>query len=165
MQTIHFIRENLKRSEDIVLSRIEEMRDHCTVAPTPRGGCHTLWVLGHLAYIEAVVIRAFMLGGPNPLADWEEMFDGEDVSSDIDDFVPFDEALAACRATRASTIGLLDSLEEQDLDQMSANIPGVVEGLFGTYRKCFQYSADHWFMHRGQLADARRAAGLERMWY
>ena len=24
--------------------------------------------------------------------------------------------------------------------------------------------ADHWYMHRGQLADSRRAAGLTRMW-
>jgi hypothetical protein len=165
MQTIHFIRENLKRSEDIVLSRIEEMRDHCMVGPTSKGGCHTLWVLGHLAYIEALVIRNFMLGAPNPLADWEAMFDGEDVSSNVNDFVPFDAALAQCRTTRASTIGLLDSLEEHDLDQVSAHFPAVVEKLVGTYRQCFQYSADHWFMHRGQLADARRVAGLGRMWF
>ena len=165
MQTIHFIRDNLKRSEEIVLSRIEEMRDHCVVPPTPRGGCHTLWVLGHLAYIEALVIRKFMLGEPNPLADWEEMFDGWEVSGDIEHFLPFDRVLAECRATRASTIELLDSLDEGNLDQTSANVPDVVKELFGTYRRCFQYSADHWFMHRGQLADARRAAGLERMWY
>lgn len=165
MQSIHLIRENLKRSEDIVLSRIEDMREHCMVFPTPRGGCHTLWVLGHLAYIEALLIRKFMLGEPNPLADWEEMFDGYAVSGDIEHFVPFDRALAECRATRASTVSLLDFLDEDDLDQTSANVPDVVDGLFGTYRKCFQYASDHWFMHRGQLADARRAAGLERMWY
>ncbi len=165
MQSIHLIRENLKRSEDIVLSRIEEMRDHCMVPPTPRGGCHTLWVLGHLAYIEALAIRKFMLGEPSPLADWEEIFDGWDVSGDIEHFVPFDRALAECRATRASTISLLDSFDEDDLDQTSANVPDKVDELFGTYRRCFQYAADHWFMHRGQLADARRAAGLERMWY
>ena len=66
---------------------------------------------------------------------------------------------------RASTIAVLDSLEEHDLDRISAKVSGVAEELFGTYRKCFPYSADHWFMHRGQLADARRASGLERMWY
>ena len=69
MQSIHLIRENLVRSEEIVLSSIEEMREHCVVLPTPRGGCHTLWVIGHLAYIEALVIRKFMLGEPNPLTD------------------------------------------------------------------------------------------------
>ena len=165
MDSIHLIHENLERSEKIVLSRIEEMRDHCMVPPSSSGGCHTLWVLGHLAYIEGLVIRKFMLGGTNPLADWEEMFDGTEVSGDIEHFVPFDRALAECRATRASTISLLESLDEGDLDQTSASAPNGTDALFGTYRRCFQYSADHWLMHRGQLADARRAAGLEQMWY
>lgn len=57
MLSIDLIRENLKRSEDIVLSRIEDMRDHCVVFPSPGGGCHTLWILGHLAYIECLVIH------------------------------------------------------------------------------------------------------------
>jgi hypothetical protein len=43
-------------------------------------------------------------------------------------------------------------------------VPAGFEATFGTYRLCLQYAADHWYMHRGQLADARRTAGLERMW-
>lgn len=165
MQSIDLIRENLQRSEAIVLVRIEEMREHCMVPPTPRGGCHTLWVLGHLAYIEGLVVRTIMLGEPNPLAAWEAMFDGADVSVEPEDFIPFDQALSACRSARASTLALLDTLEEEDLDRPSANVPSGLDDLFGTYRRCFQYAADHWFMHRGQLADARRAAAVERMWF
>jgi len=67
MQSIDLIRDNLKKSRDRVLARVEEMREHCTVFPTPKGGSHTLWVLGHLAYIEALVVRQFMMGEPNPL--------------------------------------------------------------------------------------------------
>lgn len=163
MQTIHLIRENLKRSEDIVLARVDDMRDHCMVFPTPRGGCHTLWVLGHLAYIEALVVRHFMLGEPNPLDDWEEPFDGAEVSGDPQAFPSFERVLEECRNARASTRSLLDVLTEEDLDRSSVKAPDGVEDLFGTYRRCLQYAADHWFMHRGQLADARRAAGLERM--
>ncbi len=59
MDTIHLISENLAQSEQIVLSRIEEMREHCLVPPSSRGGCHTLWVLGHLAYIERLVVHQF----------------------------------------------------------------------------------------------------------
>ena len=165
MLSIDLIRENLRRSEDIVLARVEEMREHCLVFPTPRGGCHTLWVLGHLAYIESLVIHSFMLGEPNSLADWEEVFYGDDISGDVEHFPPFDRVLEECRRVRATTISLLDSFAENDLDQMSENVPNGAEGLFGTYRRCFQYAAEHWFMHRGQLADARRASGLERMWY
>jgi hypothetical protein len=75
MQSIDLIRDNLKKSRDRVLARVEEMREHCAVFPTPRGGSHTLWVLGHLAYIEALVVRRFMLGEGSPLAEWEEVFD------------------------------------------------------------------------------------------
>lgn len=164
MQSIDLIRDNLTKSRDRVLARVEEMREHCVVFPTAKGGSHTLWVLGHLAYIEALVIRRFMLGEANPLAEWEEVFDGADVSGDISQYPPFDQVLAKCRQVRESTVELLDSLSEDALDRASANPPAGFEDTFGTYRLCLQYVADHWYMHRGHLADARRAAGLERMW-
>ena len=164
MQSIDLIRDNLKKSRDRVLARVEDMREHCLVFPTPKGGGHTLWVLGHLAYIESLVIRGFMLGEKNPLAEWEEIFDGADTSGDARLFPPFDQVLAQCREMRESTISLLDSLFENDLDKPGAKVPKGYEDTFGTYRLCLQYVADHWYMHRGQLADARRAAGLIRMW-
>ena len=165
MQSIELIRDNLEKSESRVLLRVEEMRDHDTVFPTPRGGAHTLWVLGHLAYIEGLVIRGFLLGEPNPLADWEEIFDGADVSGSVEEYPPFDQVLATCREMRSETLALVASLTEADLDKTSAGVPKGFEDTFGTYRLCLQFVADHWYMHRGQLADARRAAGLERMWF
>ena len=165
MKSIDLIRDNLKKSASRVLARVEEMGDHCLVFPTPKGGGHTLWVLGHLAYIEALVIRGFMLGEPNPLADWEEIFDGADTTGDVGQYRSFDQVLATCREMRDSTLALLDSLSEADLDKASAKAPEGHKDSFGTYRLCLQFVADHWYMHRGQLADARRAAGLERMWF
>lgn len=165
MESIQLIGRNLRMSREIVLARVEDMRDHALVFPTPRGGCHTLWILGHLAYIEALVVRTFMLGEPNPLAAWSETYDGACVSSEAADFESFDVVLARCRAERAATITLLDTLVERDLDRSSTKPPDGADDLFGTWRDCLQYVADHWYMHRGQLADARRAAGLERMWY
>jgi hypothetical protein len=164
MKSIDLIRDNLNKSRTRVLARVEDMRDHGVVFPTRHGGCHTLWVLGHLAYIEALVIRTFMLGEANPLASWEAVFDGADASGDIGEYPPFDEVLAKCRSVRESTLALVDSLSENDLDKQSAKVPEGFEDTFGTYRLCLQYVADHWYMHRGHLADARRAAGLERMW-
>lgn len=164
MQSIDLIRGNLKKSRDLVFSKIEDMGEQALVFPTPRGGAHTLWVLGHLAYIESLVIRQLMLGKSNPLADWEAVFDGSDVASDAQAFPPFNEVLAKCREMREATIVLLDSLSEEDLDMGGAQVPEGWEKTFGTYRQCFQFMADHWYMHRGQLADARRAAGIDRMW-
>jgi hypothetical protein len=164
MQSKDLIRANLLTSAERVLERIEDMRDHALVFPTPRGGCHTLWVLGHLAYIEAQIVRQFMLGEPNPLAVWEPVFDGREPSGEVGVYPSFDDVLAICRETRCRTVALLDTLSEDDLDKTSASVPSGWENTFGTYRRCLQYVADHWYMHRGHLADARRAAELKRMW-
>ena len=164
MQSIDLIRDNLKKSAERVLARVEEMREHCVVFPTPNGGCHTLWVLGHLAYIEALVIRGFMLGEPNPLAEWKEPFDEDEPTSEVSQYPPFDQVLAKCREIRDSTVTLVDTLREEDLDQASASTPDGFGDTFGTYRLCLQFVADHWYMHRSHLADARRTSGLERMW-
>ena len=164
MDSIDLIRDNLVKSHERVLARVEEMRDHALVFPTPNGGCHTLWVLGHLAYIESQVVHAFLLGEENPLAAWESVFDGPDVSGDAALFPPFDDVLARLRATRAATLSLLETFGEADLDRASAKTPRGFEDTFGTVRLCLQFVADHTYMHRGQLADARRAAGLDRMW-
>jgi hypothetical protein len=164
VNSIDLIRDNLNKSRDRVLARIEEMREHCVVFPTPNGGGHTLWTLGHLAYIESLIVHSFMLGDANPLAHWEETFDGADTNGDITQFPPFEEVLAKCREVRRLTVALVDTLSENDLDRVSAKVPAGFEDTFGTYRLCLQYAADHWYMHRGQLADARRAAGLKRMW-
>src|SRR5689334_13458756 len=120
MLSIDLIRDNLNKSAARVLTRVEEMEQHGVVFPTPRGGCHTLWVLGHLAYIEGLVVRGFMLGEPNPLADWQELFDGAAVSGDVRDYPPFDQVLATCREMHQSTVRLLESLSEDDLDKASA---------------------------------------------
>ena len=164
MQSLDLIRDNRNKSTERVLLRVEEMRERCLVPPTPHGGGHTLWVLGHLAFIEGQVIHEFMLGEPNPLGDWEDPFDGSDVPTDPDRYPPFDLVLARCRKTRASTLKLLDSYSEDNLDCVAAKVPKGWDETFGTYRLCLQFAADHWYMHRGQLAAARRATGLERMW-
>ena len=147
-----------------MLAHVEDMREHAFVRPSSGGGGHTLWVLGHLAYIEGLVVRTFALGEPNPLAKWQEVFDGAEVPDDPERFPSFDETLAMCRGARDETRKRIDALTEPDLDRASANAPEGYEDSFGTVRLCLQYVADHWYMHRGQLAGARRAAGVDRMW-
>ncbi len=165
MNSIDLVRDNLAKSSERVLAKIEEMREHCGVPPTSNGGGHTLWVLGHLAYIEALVVRTFMLGEPNPLAEWESLFDGDGVDPDPSNYPPFDEVLAKCREMRAATIELAGKLSEEDLDREGTGAPQGHEEMFGTYRLCLQFLADHWYMHRGQLACARRSSQIDRMWF
>lgn len=165
MESLQLIRENLLRSKAIVLARIEEMEEHCLTPPHSRGGCHTLWILGHLAFIEGLVIHDFMQGETNPRAGWKSLFDGDFISIDQADYPTFQQVLSACRAARMATIDRLDALTESELDQAGRNVPADAMNLLGTWRHCFQYCADHWLMHRGHLANARSAAGLQKMWY
>ena len=164
MDSIELIRHNLTASRDRVLARVEDMREHATVFATPNGGAHTLWVLGHLATVEGLVVHRFLRGADNPLAAWEPIFDGDDVSAERDDYPAFDEVLSRCRAAREDTLARLDAMSEDDLDRPSGFVPDGWEDTFGTARLCLQYVADHWLMHRGNLAAARRAAGIDRMW-
>ena len=48
MQSIELIRDNLKKSSDRVLARVEEMREHFTVFPTPNRGAHECGCSGAL---------------------------------------------------------------------------------------------------------------------
>ncbi len=165
MQSIDLIRDNLVKSRDRVLARVEDMEPFCLVAPTSNGGGHTLWVLGHLAYIEGLVLERFARGEANPLADWEPIFDGDGVSERLEDYPPFQDVLAKCREMRERTLAALGALSEDDLDLASARSPDGHAETFGTYRLCFQFLSDHWYMHRGQLAASRRSADLKRMWF
>ena len=122
-------------------------------------------------YADAIAIDALVPNTPEgyvggSIADWEKMFDGAEVTDGLEQLASFEEVLEACRAARASTtLELIDTMVESDLDRQSLNVPVGAEELFETFRNCLQYSADHWFMHRGQLANARLAAGVDRMWF
>src|SRR6266436_4181694 len=58
-------------SNGSVLSVIDEMSDAATTFPTPNGGCHPLWVLGHLTLIEGM-IPAALFAGKNPAEEWQQ---------------------------------------------------------------------------------------------
>jgi hypothetical protein len=55
MQTKEAIRFALTVSDRAVLSVIDEMSGAATTFPTPNGGCHPLWVLGHLTLVEGMI--------------------------------------------------------------------------------------------------------------
>jgi hypothetical protein len=73
MHTKEFIQSALTASHRAVLSVIDKMSDAPTTFPTPNGGCHPLWVLGHLAFVEGM-IPTVLFGEPNPVAEWQKYF-------------------------------------------------------------------------------------------
>ena len=65
-------------------------------------------------------------------------------------------------ATAREVMDALESFTEADLDAPSL-APSEMAPFFGTRRQVFLTMANHWLVHRGQVADARRAAGRERI--
>ncbi len=164
MQSKDSLKMNLELTLGVVLPLIEDMKDAPLTFPTRKGGNHPLWVLGHMAYSEGSIIQEMMLGESNPLAEWKEIFgSGVDPVSDAATYPPFDEVLTKCKAAHQANMDLLDSLSEEDLDTKSKGCPEEYAGFFGTYRQCFHMIANHWWMHYGQVADARRADGRKPM--
>ncbi len=159
MKAIEAIQFTMELSENVVMSLIDDMKDAPLTFPTPNGGSHPLWVLGHLTFGEGLV-RAALFGEPNPVEHWRPLFDGGIEPVDDPGLYPsFDEVRAKFTELRAANMKLLQSLTDQDLDKPAADPPKGLEPYFATYGKTFLTVAQHVMSHRGNVADARRAAG------
>ena len=159
MRTKDAIKFALTVSNGAVLSVIDEMSDAATTFPTANGGCHPLWVLGHLTLVEGM-IPAALFAEKNPAAEWQQYF-GENSQpvADAGAYPPFAEIRAKYLHLREQNLKLLESLSEADLDKATKAPPKGLEHEFATYGKSFLVLALHQTMHRGNLTDARRAAG------
>jgi hypothetical protein len=158
MQTKDAIKFALTLSNGAVLSVIDEMSGAPTTFPTPNGGCHPLWVLGHLTFVEGM-IPAALFGEPNAAGDWAPYFgQGSEPVADAAAYPPFAEVRAKYQQLRARNLQLLDSLSEADLDKASLAPPKGREREFATFGSSFLTLALHQMIHRSHVTDARRAA-------
>ena len=159
MQTKEAIKFALTVSDRAVLSVIDEMSGAATTFPTPNGGCHPLWVLGHLTLVEGMV-PAVLFGDKNPAAEWQQYF-GENSQpiADAKVYPSFTEVREKYIQLREQNLKLLESLSEADLDKSTKAPPKGLEREFASYGQSFLVLALHQTMHRGNVTDARRAAG------
>jgi uncharacterized damage-inducible protein DinB len=159
MHTKDAIKFALTVSNRAVLSVIDEMSGAATTFPTPNGGCHPLWVLGHLTLVEGM-IPAALFGEKNPAADWQQYFgENSEPVADAKAYPPFSEVREKYRQLREQNLKILDSLSDSDLDKSTKAPPKGREKEFATYGQSFLVLALHQTMHRGNVTDARRAAG------
>ena len=160
MKTVDFIRASLNGSARGILPMIDDMKDLLFTFPTPKGGNHPLWVLGHLAWTEGQIVQQVMLGRPNPLAHWESLFGiGSEASADAARYPTFAETLKAFHNLRDETLKVLATLSDDDLDQPSQGCPPEWKAFLRTYADCFRIIIFNTMHHRGQVADSRRVAG------
>ena len=159
MKAMDVIRNALQVSDQSIMMLADDLRDAPLTAPTPRGGNHPLWVLGHITLVEGNLPHV-ILGEPNPVAHWAPLFAaGTEPKSDAAAYPSFDEVIRTYRDLRARNLQLLEQLGEAGLDRPTKSPPRGLEDALSTVGKTFLVIAMHHMNHRGQLADARRAIG------
>ena len=67
------IRFSLNLAEQAMFKSLANIDDIPLTFPTQEGGCHPLWVLGHLAFVEGLAYE-MLAGGENPCAEWASLF-------------------------------------------------------------------------------------------
>ena len=158
MKAVDFIKMSLEMSKNWIAGLAMDMKDAPLTMPTPNGGNHPLWCMGHLAYSEANLL-SMAKGIDNPLADWEGLFkNGTTPTADASSYPSFDEVVQKFEEVRAATMDYVGSLTDEDLDKPS-HAEGEMKDWFGTVGQCLAAMPMHFTFHGGQLADARRAAG------
>ena len=163
MESKELLRMNLVACHEMMMSLAQDMRDAPLTVPTASGGCHPMWVVGNVAWADALFLHQCILGEEHPLADWSPIFGpGSEPTSNAEDYPSFDEVLAKNNETHSAVLTTLESFGEEDLDKPS-KAPAELAAMFPTMRHVFLWCGLHRMMHRGQLADARRAAGRSRL--
>lgn len=153
------IRFSIEQSRGWLTMLLADMKAEPLTCPTPRGGNHPLWILGHLAHSEAGMVAEFIQGEPNPLAKWDALFGmGSQPAGDAKAYPSWEELTSAYDHTRGRTLKLLDSLTDADLDK-STRAPEHLQALFGTVGRVLCMLGQHASFHAGQVADARRSVG------
>ena len=161
MKATQLLQQQLKSSKLLTTSLLADLADAPLTAPTPNGGNHPLWIAGHIVYSEARLTSEMMYDKPNPLVGWKEQFcGGSQPSEEASHYtLTIPDILAKWDEVRANTLSILEGISDEGLDQPIANCPSGREALFDSFGKVFTMIATHPLMHRGQLADARRALG------
>src|SRR3954464_719809 len=110
MKAIDVVRNALALADRATLALIEDMRDAPLTQPTPRGGNHPLWVLGHITFIEGNIPHV-LFGEPNPVEHWAPLFAaGTEPTSDAGAYPAFEEVLRTYRDLRARNMQILEQL-------------------------------------------------------
>jgi hypothetical protein len=159
MYTKDAILHALTLADMAVMGPLETIQDAPLTFPTEHGGCHPLWVIGHLAFVEGATHE--LLGGAgNPVAGWAAIFGQNTVPvADAALYPPMSEVRARYVELRKRNLQLLEAMTEADLDTPTPRQPAGLEEHFATYGKALLTLALHQMLHHAHITDAIRAAG------
>ncbi len=159
MYTKDAIRYSLNMADQAVMRSVATIEDSPLTFPTENGGCHPLWVVGHLAFVEGLT-HEMLGGGGNPVAHWAAIFGQNTVpTAEAGDYPAFQQVRAQYTQLRKRNLVLFESMTEADLDKPTAWQPTGLEEHFATYGKALLTIALHQMAHRAHITDAVRAVG------
>ncbi len=159
MYTKDAIRFSLNMAEGAMMRSLATIDDAPMTFPTERGGCHPLWVLGHLAFVEGLAYE-ILAGGENPAREWAALFGPDTIpTADRSQYPSLEEVRARYVQLRQRNLQFLDSLTEIELDKPTRWQPKGLEEHFATYGKALLTLALHQMAHRAHITDAVRSAG------
>lgn len=139
----------------------QDLSDSPMTPPTPDGGNHPMWVMGHLVFSSAALIE-MIDGRSHQYADWKQLFNGgTQPLSDGGVYPDYAEILQAYESEHQKRLELLTELGDNRLNDRPAAVwPDLQDDPdFQTNGKLFHFIAMHEMSHRGQLADVRRVLG------
>ena len=165
MKAIDLIRWAMELTDAGTARLVEELRSAPLTPSTPGAkggdGNHPLWSLGHLCVIEGAIPQ-ILLGESNPVEHWMPLFGtGTQPKQDANRYPSFDVVLRTYRDLRAKNLKLLDQIGESGLDRAPKQVPPGFEDLMASFGRTFLAIALHNMVHYGEIADARRVAGLK----
>jgi hypothetical protein len=159
MYTKDAIRYALTMADQATMRSLDTIEDAPLTFPTANGGCHPLWVVGHLAFVEGVT-HEMLGGGGNPVNHWAAIFGQNTVpAADAAQYPPMRDVRAKYAQLRKRNLELLESMTEADLDQPTPWQPTGLEEHFATRGKALLTIALHQMAHRAHITDSVRAAG------
>lgn len=161
MKAIDAIRYAMHFAEKVTDRFSADMSEDALVAALPNGN-HTLWNVGHLAFIEGGLAH-ILSGDDNPVEHWEPLFGmGSTPKSDPKAYPPFAEILETYRNLHRKNLMRLETIGEAGLDAAPKRIPPGFENEMRTVGQTFLTIAMHNMIHVGQIIVARRVAGRKR---
>ncbi len=161
MQSAHLLAEQLEWTRDWTLRLLADLRgDDWAFQPAP-GLAHPLWIVGHLAVSQDVLVHQRCLGRGILGADFAAHFPiGAAIPVvGVHAFPDVDEVLRVLAETQVRTLEAVRGMSDALLAEPAYGKDGAPHPHYRDKRGAVSHCARHEAFHAGQLAMLRRLLG------